>query len=113
MKNLFILALALIMTSTFVFAQTETPYAKGKYYGEQIIEIAIYGDDEDLEELSNRMGYYVGYNIETEEQLTSFFDGFEAGVRKACDDYGLDKEFADTLLASFMESYTKGLESSL
>lgn len=106
MKNLFLFLMALVMTSSIAFAATQsnTPYAKGKYYGEKIVQLGLEGDEEAINKLSTRCDNYIVANIETEEQMIKFLDGFEAGIRKACDDYGLGEEVADMLLEEFAKS---------
>ena len=101
MKNLFMLALALVMTCTFAFAASQSPYEKGKYYGEKTVKIGEEGDEDDLNILVENIENYVANYIETEEQFYSLLEGFEAGVRKACNDYGLGEEVADELMAAF------------
>lgn len=111
MKNLFLFLMALVMTSSIAFAATQsnTPYAKGKYYGEKIVQLGLEGDEEAITKLGTSCGNYIDANIETEEQLVKFREGFEAGIRKVCNDYGLGEEFADIL----MEELTKAILSEL
>lgn len=104
MKNLFMLALALVMTCTFAFAASQSPYEKGKYYGEKTIKLGLEGDEDNIKILAENAENYVDDYIETEEQLESFLEGFEAGVRKACNDYGLGDEVADMLMEQFVAS---------
>ena len=101
MKNLFMLALALVMTCTFAFAASQSPYSKGKYFGKQTVTVGVEGDEDDLENLVERIEDYVYDYVETEEQLYSFLEGFEAGVYEACDEYGLGEEVADELMEAF------------
>lgn len=109
MKNLFMLALALVMTCTLAFAASQSPYEKGKYFGYKTVELGIEGDEDDINELSSAVEKYVDYNIETEEQLVSFLDGFERGVRNACDEYGLGDDVANMLLEMFAEAMLEEL----
>lgn len=111
MKNLFLFLMALVMTSSIAFAATQsnTPYAKGKYYGEKIVQLGLEGDEEAINKLSTSCENYIDANIETEEQIVKFIEGFEAGIRKACNDYGLGEEAADML----MEEFAKALLSEL
>lgn len=97
MKNLFMLALALVMTCTFAFAASQSPYEKGKYYGEKIVKFHLEGDEDedDLNILCENMANYINDYLETEEQRYSFLEGIEAGVRKGCNDYA--EAYADSL----------------
>ena len=101
MKNLFMLALALVMTCTFAFAASQSPYEKGKYYGEKTVKIGLEGDEDDLNIFVENIENYVEDYIKTEEQLYSLLEGFEAGIYEACDEYGLGEEVADELMTAF------------
>ena len=98
MKNLFMLALALVMTCTFAFAQSQSPYSKGKYYGKQIINIAIQEDDDAFDCLSTDVESYVASNIETEDDLVNFIKGLEAGMRESCKANGLSDDETDQVI---------------
>ena len=98
MKNLFMLALALVMTCTFAFAQSQSPYSKGKYYGKQIINIAIQEDDDAFDRLSTNVESYIESNIETEDDLVNFIKGLEAGVRESCKANGLSDDETDQII---------------
>ena len=104
MKHLFLLAVALVMTCTFAFAQSQTPYAKGKYFGKKMIEIGLNGDSNASDRLGDEVEKYVNNNISTEKDLENFFNGLEAGIRQACSDYGLGDEVADMVLESLAQA---------
>ena len=106
MKNLFLFLMALVMTSSIAFAATQsnTPFAKGKYYGEKMVQLGLEGDEEAINKLSISCEKYIDANIETEEQIVKFIEGFEAGIRKACNDYGLGEEVADMLMEEFAKA---------
>lgn len=110
MKNLFMFALALVMTCTFAFAASQSPYEKGKYYGEKTVKIGLEGDEDDLNIFVENIENYVEDYIKTEEQLYSLLEGFEAGIRKACNDYGLGEEEADMLLEAFAKGFLSELQ---
>lgn len=105
MKNLFMLALALVMTCTFAFAASQSPYEKGKYYGEKIIKFHLegYEDEDDINILAENMANYINDYLETEEQRYSFLEGIEAGIRKGCNDYG--EEIADMYREEFAKMF--------
>ena len=98
MKNLFMLALALVMTCTFAFAQSQSPYSKGKYYGKQIINIAIQEDEDAFDRLGTNVESYIASNIETEDDLVNFIKGLEAGVRESCKANGLSDDETDQII---------------
>ena len=98
MKHLFMLALALVMTGTFAFAQSQSPYSKGKYYGKQIINIAIQEDDDAFDCLSTDVESYIASNIETEDDLVNFIKGLEAGMRESCKANGLSDDETDQVI---------------
>ena len=104
MKNLFMLALALVMTCTFAFAASQSPESMGKYYGEKLIKYAVADDFEAVEKLSTEAMNYIDQRLETEEQAYEFISGLEAGIRKACNDLGLGDEVADMLIEQFAAS---------
>lgn len=104
MKNLFMLALALVMTCTFTFAASQSPESMGKYYGEKLIKYAVADDFEAVEKLSTEAMNYIDQRLETEEQAYEFISGLEAGIRKACNDLGLGDEVADMLIEQFAAS---------
>ena len=100
------------MTSTFAFAQTQTPYAKGKYYGEKTISTAAFSDnEEDGNKLIKSIENYILQNIETGEQMLSFIEGYEAGVRKACEYFDLGKEVADAIIDEVINSIIEAAEA--
>ena len=98
MKHLFMLALALVMTCTFAFAQSQSPYSKGKYYGKQIINLALQEDDDAIDRLSTNVESYIESNIETEDDMVNFIKGLEAGVRESCKANGLSDDKTDQII---------------
>ena len=98
MKHIFLLAVALVMTCTFAFAQTQSPYSKGKYFGKKLIQTAVEGDEAASDRLDDEVEAYIDNNVETEEDLENFLNGLEAGIRQGCNDYGLGDEIADMIL---------------
>ena len=98
MKHLFMLALALVMTCTFAFAQSQSPYSKGKYYGKQIINIAIQEDEDAFDRLGTNVESYIASNIETEDDLVNFIKGLEAGMRESCKANGLSDDETDQII---------------
>ena len=92
------LALALVMTCTFAFAQSQSPYSKGKYYGKQIINIAIQEDDDAFDCLSTDVESYIASNIETEDDLVNFIKGLEAGMRESCKANGVSDDETDQVV---------------
>ncbi len=109
MKNLFMLALALVMTCTFAFAQS--PYSKGESVGKEIAKSAIAEDEENFFE------YYqvfsediIEYASNDDEQgYISYCSGIEAGVKAVCKANGISESDAEELLVIILE----GLEEAL
>ena len=96
MKNLFLLALALVMTCTFAFAQS--PYSKGKYFGKQMINCAFQQDDDAMEDLTEDLEEYADEYIESEDDLEDFLNGFEVGVREGCKANGLSDDETEQVI---------------
>ena len=109
MKHLFMLALALVMTCTFAFAQSQSPYSKGKYYGKQIINIAIQEDEDALDRLSTNVDSYIASNIETEDDLVNFINGLEAGIRESCKANGLSDDETDQVIEMMGHAILEGM----
>ena len=109
MKNLFMLALALVMTCTFAFAQS--PYSKGESVGKEIAKSAIAEDEENFFEyfeafFEDIMEYA---SNDDEQGYLSYCDGIEAGVKAVCKANGISESDAEELLAIISE----GLEEAL
>jgi predicted NACHT family NTPase len=98
MKHIFLLAVALVMTCTFAFEQSQTPYAKGKYYGKQLITLAIQDNQAALDKLSENAESYILNNLETEDDFIQFIEGLEAGMREGCKQLGLSDEETDEVI---------------
>ena len=79
MKNLFVLALALVMTCTFAFAQS--PYSKGESVGKEIAKSAIAEDEENFFEyfeafFEDIMEYASNDSVSgTDDGTDAFIDG--------------------------------------
>ena len=98
MKHLTLLAVILVMTCTFAFAQSQSPYSKGKYYGKQIINLAFQEDEDGIDRLSVSVESYIESNIETEDDLVNFIKGLEAGMRESCKANGLSDDETDQVI---------------
>lgn len=111
MKNLLMLAVAMLLSWSIAFAATQSPFSqKGKYYGKQVFNCVVYGQEEDIEHLVEDVEVYMDNNIETEDQLVSFIDGIMAGLRQGCQDADLDKETTEAIVKSFEESFLAAFE---
>jgi predicted hydrocarbon binding protein len=113
MKNLFLLALALIMSCTLAFAQSNTPYAKGKYYGKKMIEYAFANNTNGMNSLTASCENYVTNNLETEDDLVKFLEGLEAGMREGCKACGLSDEETDMVIEMAGEALLQGMMQEL
>ena len=109
MKQLFLLALALVMTCTFAFAQSQTPYAKGKYYGKQIITLTFQEDEAGMERLGENLEKYIVDNINSEEDIVNFFEGLEAGLRDGCKANGFSDEETDQIVEMMGYAILEGM----
>ena len=113
MKNIFVLALALIMSCTFAFAQSQSPYSKGKYFGIKIVEIGIAEDEAATEKLVYDYEIYCDEYIETEEDLENFFKGIENGIYVACKEYGLGEDVAEMIVESLFDAMLEEFDFAL
>ncbi|MBQ2363949.1 MAG: hypothetical protein II288_00100 [Alistipes sp.] len=98
MKKLLMLAVVLVMTCTIALAATQSPYAKAKEYGKQIITLTLSENQTAIDRLGTSVQNYIINNIESEEQLLKFFDGLEAGIREGCKELGLSDEDTDEVI---------------
>ena len=80
MRNLFLAAVAMLMTATFAFAATssQTPSQKGTEYAQKIVKALVEEDYDALVQNSEIMGYSVG-NLD-ESQIDSFFESFKCTI---------------------------------
>jgi predicted NACHT family NTPase len=113
MKHIFLLAVALVMTCTFAFAQSQTPYAKGKYYGKQLITLAIQDNQAALDKLSENAESYILNNLETEDDFIQFIEGLEAGMREGCKAQGLSDYETEQVVALAGEALLEGMIEAL
>ena len=102
MKNLFVLALALIMSCTFAFAQSQSPYSKGKSVGKKMIEYAIAEDENAIVRLCTDIESYYENYIETEEDLSNLLEGIKSGIYAGCEQYDLGEDIAEAIWKEFV-----------
>ena len=96
MKNLFVLALALIMSCTFAFAQSQTPEQKGKAAANILIKAILEEDADAMERLGEEMVRLD--SVYNETQAEQYLKGFFDGIYYYCGYYGLDEETADSIV---------------
>ena len=113
MKQLFLLVVALVMTCTFAFAQSQTPYSKGKYYGKQVITLAMQGNQDQLDKLGESAEAYIYNNLETEDDFVKFIEGLEAGMREGCKAAGLSDYETEQVLELAGQALMEGLLEAL
>ena len=113
MKKLFMLAVVLVMTCTIAFAASQTPYAKAKSFGKQLITLAFNEDDAGIERLTTQVESYIENNIDTEEQLVSFLEGLEAGLREGCRNIGLSEEETEEVIIMMGDAILAGMLEEL
>lgn len=100
MKNLLMLVVALL-TTTMLFAATQSPESKGKEFAKKSVLLIIEEDYDEAEALGEMMGeYMMSLN---ESSLETFLNAYVEGVYYYCEYYGLGEEVADLFLASFVE----------
>lgn len=107
MKNLLMLVVALL-TTTVLFAATQTPEAKGKEYAKKSVLLILEEDYDEAEAMGEKMGeYMLSLN---EESLDTFLNAYVEGVYYYCEYYGLGKEVAELFLESFAGALLGELE---
>ena len=94
MKNLFMLAMALIMTCTIAFAQS--PASKGEAMGKKITKVALFENEADFEQTMLRfLDDLAEYGInEDEASFQSYLEGVAMGMVKECEANGLSEDDA-------------------
>ena len=98
MKNLLMLVVALL-TTTMLFAATQTPEAKGKEYAKRSVLMILEEDYDEAEAMGEQMGeYMLSLN---DESLEIFLNAYVEGVYYYCEYYGLGKDVAELFLESF------------
>lgn len=112
MKHLFMLALALVMTCTFAFAQSQSPYSKGKAHGKQLITLTMEQNMDRLESLVVDIETYMTNNINTEEDMTNYLEGLEAGMREACKAQGFSDEETDAIMEMMGYAMLEGMQQT-
>lgn len=102
MKNLLMLVVALL-TTTMLFAATQTPEAKGKEYAKRSVLLILEEDYDEAEAIGEQMGeYMLSLN---DESLEIFLDAYFKGLYYYCEYYGLGED----ALELFLESHAVGL----
>lgn len=98
MKNLLMLVVALL-TTTMLFAATQTPETKGKEYAKRSVLLILEEDYDEAEAMGEKMGeYMLSLN---DESLEIFLNAYVEGVYHYCEYYGLGKDVAELFLESF------------
>ena len=96
MKLLSLLALAIVMTTTFAFAQSQTPEQKGKAAANILIKAIVEEDADAIERLGEEMMRLD--SVYNETQAEQYLKGFIDGIYYYCGYYGLDEETADSIV---------------
>ena len=102
MKNLVMLFVALLLSSTLLFAQSNSPLEKGKYFGKELVKCLV--EDGDREALDAQVEKYADKYLVTEQDLENFLEGIMLGIYKACEERGLPKEMATMIINLLEES---------
>ena len=101
MKNLLMLVVALL-TTTMLFAATQTPEAKGKEYAKRSVLMILEEDYDEAEAMGEQMGEYI--MSLNDESMETFLNAYVEGLYYYCEYYGLGKEVAELFLESFAEA---------
>lgn len=101
MKNLLMLVVALL-TTTMLFAATQTPEAKGKEYAKRSVLMILEEDYDEAEAIGEQMGEYM--SSLNDESVETFLNAYVEGIYYYCEYYGLGKEVAELFLESFAEA---------
>lgn len=97
MKNLLMLVVALL-TTTMLFAATQTPEAKGKEYAKRSVLLILEEDYDEAEAIGEQMGeYMLSLN---DESMATFLNAYFEGVYYYCEYYGLGKDVAELFVES-------------
>ena len=103
MKNLVMLFVALLLSSTLLFAQDKnSPLEKGKYFGKELVKCIV--EDGDREALDAKLEKYTDKYLVTEQDVEQFLEGLMLGIYKACEEQGLPKEMASMIIDLLMEA---------
>lgn len=102
MKNLVMLFVALLLSSTLLFAQSNSPLEKGKYFGKELVKCLV--EDGDREALDAKLEKYTDKYLVTEEDVEKFLEGLMLGIYKACEENGLPEEVASMIIDMLMEA---------
>lgn len=103
MRNLIMLFVAMLLSSTLLFAQDKNaPLEKGKYFGKELVECIL--NDGDREALDAKLEKYTDKYLVTEEDVEKFLEGLMLGIYKACEENGLPEEVASMIIDMLMEA---------
>ena len=102
MKNLVMLFVALLLSSTLLFAQSNSPLEKGKYFGKELVKCLV--EDGDRDALDAKLEKYTDKYLVTEQDVEQFLEGLMLGIYKACEEQGLPKEMASMIIDLLMEA---------
>lgn len=111
MKRLLLLALALVTTCTIAFANLQSPYSKGLFYAIKTVEYSIESNDDALDDLDISFEKYLK-ELDTDEKLDDFLDGFRKGIYQSCEKYGIDRESAAEIYDTFLETLAEMFSDS-
>ena len=110
MRNLVMLFVALLLSSTLLFAQDKnSPLEKGKYFGKELVRCLV--EDGDRDALDAKVEKYADKYLVTEQDLENFLEGIMLGIYKACEERGLPKEMASMIIDLLEESDVEAAES--
>ena len=106
------LVVAMLLSWSVAFAATQSPiFQKGKYYGKQTIVYALDEQMDKIDAMTKDLENYANLHLKTEDDVMTFINGIEVGLREGCTEAGLDKETTEYIVNAFYEALVEGLIS--
>lgn len=99
MKKLYLLLAAVMLTCSVAFAQSPSPYEKGKELGITIVQTGIDTTQDSFYENIVRLSVdIIRYIGDDSNNMEMYLSGLGVGVYLQCEAQGIPKQIADNLL---------------
>lgn len=99
MRKLYLLLAAVMLTCSVAFAQSPSPYEKGKELGISIVQTGIDTTQESFYENIVRLSVdIIRYVGDDSNSMEMYLSGLGVGVYMECEAQGIPKQIADNLL---------------
>lgn len=99
MKKLYLLLVAVMLTCSVAFAQSPTPYEKGKELGISIVKTGVDTTQDSFYENIVRLSVdLIRYAGDDSNSMEMYLSGLGNGVYMQCEADGIPKQIADNLL---------------